>query len=132
MTKFNTTIGTVGDFGRFGNLFFRNICASIISKKNNIKFTYAFYEEFKQLGIDLYIDGQLSYEDENTIILIDKDFYIYIIDPNLNINSNLNFFNHNFFQTREFCFYLRDYFYNDTRKENIMSHNIRNQYLHSY
>ena len=36
MTKFNTTIGTVGDFGRFGNLFFRNICASIISKKNNL------------------------------------------------------------------------------------------------
>ena len=43
--------------GRFANHFIRNMAAHILSKKYNLKFIYSYYNEIKELGIDLFIDG---------------------------------------------------------------------------
>lgn len=55
--------------GRFGNIFIRNFIAEYIAKKNNLKFEYERYDQFKKLGIKLFI-GEKIYDE--TIIITDE------------------------------------------------------------
>jgi hypothetical protein len=41
--------------GRLGNSIFRNIAASIIAKKHNLKITYQRYHLMSEIGIPLFL-----------------------------------------------------------------------------
>lgn len=47
----NTNIGT---YGRFGNQFFRNMCAHFICQRNGLAFRYSMNREMNRLGFRLY------------------------------------------------------------------------------
>ena len=49
-------------YGRFGNQLIRNICASILAQKYDLKFQYIFYEQIFNMGIKLFIDGTKTHE----------------------------------------------------------------------
>jgi hypothetical protein len=60
---------TVYSGGRFGNIFIRNFVAEYIAKKNNLKITYQNYDNFKKLGINLFIGTEIYNE---TLIITDE------------------------------------------------------------
>ena len=100
----NSTVDVSGSC-RFGNHVIRNIAAHCIAKQNNIKMTYSFYEEIKQLGIDLFI-GENTYED--TMYISDLNL-MSIIKYESELQLNLYINNHCYCQTPEFSQYLRTY-----------------------
>jgi hypothetical protein len=58
VNRMNTTIGLSG---RFCNHVFRNIFASFLAEKGEIKFHYSFLKEITELGIPLYTEGTQVY-----------------------------------------------------------------------
>ena len=119
---------TIDSPGRFGNHFFRNMVAHLISIKNNIKFNYSFYEKFKKLGIIFFIHGNNNPTSQNSLEINDKNFMDYINRTNF-INNNAFNVNKGYFQTREFCHYLKSIFYTSDNiyKNNILNSNIFKQ-----
>ena len=81
---------TICSGGRFGNIFIRNFVAEYIAKKNNLKMNYGFYENFKKLGINLFI-GTKTYSETliitddivDSIIFDDKIFNQYVRNKNI-------------------------------------------------
>ena len=90
---------------RFGNLFFINLVAHFICLKNKLKFDYKYYDEFKSLGIDLYIGNQTFTEN---LILSDENFFIKMTGEK--INKNIVVTNNSWFQTKDYCIFLKEYF----------------------
>ena len=72
-------INTVPLGGRFANHFIRNLYLHIISKKYNNKIIYGFYNEIKQLGIELYTEG-INQNFSHTIFISDDNFWVDIIN----------------------------------------------------
>jgi hypothetical protein len=107
--------------GRLGNLFFVNMCLHFISKKNNLYCGYQFYEEIKQLGVELYI-GEKTYDATSTIPLLDTNFFDFITGDC--INKNISIVNNMWCQTPEFARYLRSYFDEEKNKYNIITNNL--------
>lgn len=105
---------------RLGNLFFINLAVHFICLKNKLKFTYKYYNQFKNLGIDLFI-GKNEFK-ENFILTDDNFFLILINDEPL--NKNLLIKNNMWCQSREFCQYLREYFHLKKIKNKILNKNI--------
>jgi hypothetical protein len=97
----STTIGTGGGIG---NVFFKNMVLHILSKKHNLRASYNICHKFKQLGLDLFIDGTNDYNEK--IVLTDETFFNYISESNIHKNVEI----HGYFQTREFAEYLKQYF----------------------
>lgn len=113
-TIINTTINTTG---RFGNIFFRNMLAHFICKQNNLKFDYAFFTEFKKLGIELFSGTKIF--SGRARIIYDNSFIKYLKSPllkNIDISKG-------YYQTREFALYLREYFNQEKQRNSIMEHN---------
>jgi len=106
-------------YGRFGNQLIRNICASILAQKYDLKFQYIFYEPIFNMGIELFIDGTkthpktLEFMDEyfdkfmeNTPVKTDWDGLNEEPTPethNINVNTI-------FLQTRTTARYIRSFF----------------------
>lgn len=126
---------TYGSPGRFGNQFFHNIAAHIIARKEDLKFVYQDYERMRRLGIDLFIDGKNTFPESDTVYLDDSNFMEFIKHPFL---CSKNIILDSYKQTREFCLFLREYFYQNRLFEQIIAknkHHIRYQqnndvYLH--
>ena len=106
--------------GRFGNIFIRNFVAEYIAKKNNLKVTYEKYNDFKKLGINLFIGKKTYYEtlllnDENidSIIFDDKIFKKYALNKNFlfrQVNYNpLNSYDYAWCQTSSIVSHIRNY-----------------------
>lgn len=107
--------------GRLCNHFFRNIFFDFISRKYNIKFEYGYYEELKKLGIFLYIDGTNKFND--SFLINDDNFMDYvnnklILDKNFYLPDGYGFYA----QTRDFVFFMKDYF-NTHFNQNILNSN---------
>jgi hypothetical protein len=117
INSINTTVGTSG---RFCNHFIRNMAAHFISKKNNIKFRYSYYNDFKKLGIDLFV-GNNTYN--RNINLTDKNLINYIEEKDTRYNIKCI----DYFQIPEFSKILRDYITNSENKEKIMKNNKNNE-----
>jgi hypothetical protein len=100
------SINTKGSAGRFGNHFLRNMVASILAEKNNLSAIYSYQDIFDSLNIKLY-NGTNIYS--NYINVTDENFMEYIIN-NIKINSNINL--SGYYQTKDFCLYLKKYFDN--------------------
>lgn len=107
--------------GRLGNLFFVNMCLHFISKKNNLYCGYQFYEEIKQLGVELFI-GEKTYDEISTIPLSDTNFFDFITGDC--INKNISIVNNMWCQTPKFARYLRSYFDEEKNKNNIINNNL--------
>jgi hypothetical protein len=91
---------------RFGNLFFVNVAVHFICLKSKLKFDYKYYDEFKELGLDLYIGNQTFVEN---ITLTDDNFFELLIGEEV-IKKNIIIKNDAWCQTRDFCIFLREYF----------------------
>lgn len=114
--------------GRLGNQFFRNMASHFLAKKNNIKYTYGFVDSFDKLGISFFMDGEKTYEPENTIPIKTETLMSYIEDPDKVIQSNMVMYD-SFYQEPSFCFYLKDYFYGNINQTTVMA---KNPYYESY
>ena len=116
----------------FENNFIINLIAHFISKKYNIDYSYSFFEDFKKLGINLFL-GQHYYVD--SLEINSRNFFDYLfvnennelinlnnskLDQNIKINQD-NLFD---YQTPEFTQILNDYFQTQEIKENIINANI--------
>ena len=106
--------------GRFANHFIRNMAAHILSKKYNLKFIYSYYNEIKELGIDLFIDGVNSYEE--SVSIYDCNLMEYIN----NILINKNIIMNDCYQLKEFILYLKKYFDDNNLFEQVKIKNIYN------
>jgi hypothetical protein len=100
--------------------------AHFISLFNNIKFTYSYYEQFKKLGIIFFSEGKnipISLNEKN--IINETNYMEYLIHKK-NINDNKFNVNYAYFQTKEFCHYLKNIFYsnNNDYKKNVLNSNI--------
>ena len=104
--------------GRFANHFIRNMAAHILSKKYNLKFIYSYYNEIKELGIDLFIDGTNSYKE--TIVIDESNLMDYIN----NISINKNIIMNNCYQIKEFILYLKKYFEDNNLMDQVKIKNI--------
>ncbi len=112
--------------GRLGNHFFRNIYFDYISRKHNIKFKYGYFNEFKKLGINLFVDGKNTFQE--SIIINDRNFMEFI-NNDIIINKNFEFVEDSYFQTKEFTHFIKKYFDEDNLYENIINNNIfKNRY----
>jgi len=86
---------------------------------------YQFYEEIKQLGIELHI-GEKTYDEISTIPLLDTNFFDFITGDC--INKNISIVNNVWCHTPEFARYLRLYF--DEEKNNVIT--ITMMYLFTF
>lgn len=111
--------------GRFGNLFFINMAMHFMALKLNLKCRYKYFTKFERLGVYLHV-GANEYQETNT--LSDSTFLQLINSSNIE-KQNICINNENWFQTKEFAFFLKSYFSISHNKQNIMSHNIfKNRY----
>jgi len=111
---------TLNTSGRFANHFIRNMASHILAKKYNLKFIYSYYNEIKELGIDLFVDGVNSYEES---IVIDE---YNLMDYINNISINKNIIMNNYYQIKEFILYLKKYFEDNNLMDQIKIKNIYN------
>ena len=134
----NTTINAEG---RFCNHFFRNMACHFIAKKNNISFTYSFYEETKKLGINLFVDGNNYYNLSQEQEINEENFFEYVSSSEKILKSNIKLkrrttWVHNneifYAQTSDFAKYLKLYFLEDDVRRNICNNNIfKNRYMNN-
>ena len=110
---------------RFGNLFFINLAVHFICLKNKLKFDYKYYDQFQNLGIDLFIGTN---EFKETFTLTDDIFFDLLLSENV-LLKNIMVKNDTWCQTREFCLYLKEYFQLKKIKCKVMKKNIyKNRY----
>lgn len=105
---------------RFGNLFFINLAVHFICLKSKLKFDYKYYQQFKNLGIDLFVG---SNEFKENFTLTDDNFFIALLSESP-LYQNLMVKNDTWCQTREFCIYLREYFQLKKIKGKIINKNM--------
>lgn len=112
---------TVNSQGRLCNHFIRNIFFDYVSRKYNLKFEYGYYKELKKIGIPLYIDGTNIFNESFTI---NDDIFMNYINGNLILDKNFDLRNGCEFyaQTRDFVFFMKDYF-KTYFNENILNTN---------
>ena len=114
---------TIGSAGRFANHFFRNIAMHFISQNNNIKFNYSYSEEFDKLGVELFKNGTITYNEN--MVLNDDNFYN-LISENIKINKNIEVSHHMYNQTKDFARYIKKYINENEQKNKIIKQNIFN------
>lgn len=106
--------------GRFGNLFFVNMALHFIALKINLKCRYKYFEKFAKLGIHFYI-GEKEYD--TNYVLNENTFLKNIKNVNFE-KTNIIINNENWFQTKEFVYFLKDYFTIPYNRQNIIKNNI--------
>jgi hypothetical protein len=100
------SIDTRDTRGRFGNYFFRNMVGTILAKKFNLKAIYGYQDIFDKLHINLYSGDK---KHKNKLKIDNSNFMNYIIDDNI-VNLNNNVMLTDYYQTSDFCKYLKNYF----------------------
>ena len=106
--------------GRFGNLFFVNMALHFIAVKLNLKCRYKYFDKFAMLGIYLHI-GENEY-DKNYVL--NETTFLNNIKDNRFEKTNIIINNENWFQTKEFVYFLKEYFSISYYRNNIIKNNI--------
>lgn len=83
-------LDTTGLGGRFGNRFFQNMVADILSRKFNLPARYQYFEMCRSLGIDLFCSGTQQYTNTMTVTEenVKRIMNIDSIDVNLSLHPN--------------------------------------------
>jgi hypothetical protein len=124
----NTTVHNW--YGRFGNQLMRNICASILAEKYNLKFGYSCYEAILSMGIKLYTEGEkthpttLQFKDEYFERFMENNTttaYIWDGDEEPTPEKHNIDVNYIFLQTPVTARYIRDFI--NERASPIKQHN---------
>lgn len=105
--------------GRLGNLFFINMALHFISLKTNLQCRYKYINQFERLGIHLFSGNNIY---NNDLILTDETFLDIIKYGDTKHNIIID--NHNWFQTTDFCLFLKQYFNMHYPKLKIINSNI--------
>jgi hypothetical protein len=104
--------------GRFGNIFFVNMCLHFFSIKYNLKCNYKHEKQFNKLGI-YFNKGQLTYN--RNLLLTDYNFENLLesdISPkNIIIDNNV------WFHTKRFCTIINKYFIDNKLFDKILDSN---------
>ena len=106
-----------GTNGRLCNQIIRNVAVSFIAEKHNLEVKYSSHAKIRSLGIPLY-SGTQSYSD--TVSLREDNYYEI---------RNQESFSHNidpndaYFQTKEFCRELYEWFRTPSIRNQIVSSN---------
>jgi hypothetical protein len=113
--------------GRFGNLLYINTFLHLYAKKNDLVCKYKYYDEFQELGIDLF-SGNTIYTE--TIPLEEsnyEDLFKSQIDPTTTTTppqkKNLSIRNNVWLQNEHFSKFLRNYYNEPQQKSKIMTTN---------
>ncbi len=77
----------VTGMGRLGNQIFRNIAASMIAKKHNLKITYQSYNLMSEIGIPLFLGTKIY---NNIKHVNDDNYFLTMNKNNIDFNINLN------------------------------------------
>lgn len=114
--------------GRFGNLFFINMFLNFYSIKFNLLCSYKYYQKFDSLGIELNV-GTNTYErnfyvtEQNYLMFLNNEITYKFKPANIIIHNNI------WFQNKDFCLYLQNYFYSeDTKNKIIVKNNFKERY----
>lgn len=103
---------------RIGNLFFLNMCLHLFSIKYNLKSSYKYETEFKELGITFY-KGTNIYT--KNLLLTEYNFENVLesdVSPkNIIINNNV------WFHTHKFCNIINNYFVDNKLFEKVANKN---------
>lgn len=123
----NTSDVPVHNLGRLGNHFFRNMVASILAKKFNLKAKYHNHEIFKAMNINFFENGTQVFSNIKT--LDDNNFMDVLNNTDLK-ELPYRILLPEYYQSKEFALYLKQYFdqnfrkdYNDNNKYQIASNN---------
>jgi hypothetical protein len=106
--------------GRFGNLFFVNMCLHFMALKFNLKCSYKYFNKFNEMGIYLHI-GDNEYP---TNIVLNEYIFLDVIQSINLEKQNIIINNENWFQTKNFAEYLKNYFNIPYYKNKIINNNI--------
>jgi hypothetical protein len=104
--------------GRFCRQIIINLAVSIIAEKFNLFVDYCFYNEIKNLGINLFI-GDNKYD--NAIELTDNNYFGILEGEKLYTNIDPN---NNTFQTKNISNMIYNYLQNELIKQNIINANV--------
>jgi len=117
------------NYSGFGILFFINMACHFLSMKYNLKFEYKYYDLFQKLGITLFI-GNKTYNEN--ILLTDDNFYELIKNEGKKEYKNLILINDLTCHSKDFCYYLKNYFEINENRNKIMQLNIfKDRYIHN-
>jgi hypothetical protein len=117
-----TINSTENGSGRFCNQFFRNMMAHILAEKNNLSMKYQTFADMKRLGLDLYTEG-VSKDSSIGSAMINNNNFMQYITSDQSLNQNVSIHPDTYCQTREFSFYIQDYFYKHKWFDNIIHAN---------
>jgi hypothetical protein len=110
-------------YGHLCNNIIKAFAASFIAKQQNLEFDYGqYFDKMVLLGINLYTEGTMTYND--TIIISDSNIMMYLTD-NKPIYKNI-IVNHYQFKIKDFSNYLYNYYKDTTNQESIIDVNIYN------
>lgn len=107
--------------GRLCNHFFRNLAASFIAKKIDLKFTYSYLDEFNKLGLILY-EGNQKYS--KNVVLNELNYMKYYNGEKDN-KCNYDLCSA-YFQTPEIANLIRSYVNEKEQQEKIIANNPYN------
>jgi hypothetical protein len=110
---------TVYCSGRLCNQIIRNICTSILAKKNDLYVEYSSYDLITKLGIKLFTEGEKRYSQS---IIVTDDNYLSILNQTTNIDYNI-YTSSTFFQTTEITHLLYNYLHDNYNKNSIIESN---------
>jgi hypothetical protein len=109
--------------GRFGNLFFINMFMNFYSLKNDLLCNYKYYDKFIELGIELN-NGTNTYD--RNLFITEQNYLMFLNNETSSKFKPSNIIIHNsiWFQNKDFCLYLHNYFYDLHNKNKIIDKNI--------
>ena len=111
---------------RFGNLFFLNMCLHIFSQKFNLKSSYKYEDQFKELGIEFYKGSKIY---KKNLLLTDFNFEN-LLESNM-MSKNIIINNNVWFHTNRFCKMLDKYFRDNHLFEKIRERNCYKDRYHN-
>ncbi len=129
----NTSDVSQHNLGRLGNHFFRNMVATILAEKYNLKAHYHNHDIFKDMNINFYEKGTEIYTEDK--VLDDKNFMETLNNANLT-NLPYHILLPEYYQSKEFVFFMKPYFdthfrpyYEENNKFQIAKNN-NHLYIH--
>lgn len=104
---------------RFGNLFLLNMCLHMFSQKFDLKSSYKYEKQFKELGIEFFKGSQIY---KKNLLLTDFDFENLLesdVSPkNVIINNNV------WFHKNRFCKIVDKYFNDNNLFDKVRERNV--------
>ena len=109
----NTSDVPIHNLGRFGNHFFRNLVATYLAKKYDLKAKYHNHDLFKEMNLHFYEEGKNVYSD---IKVLDDNNFMEILNNYELTKLPYRIILPEYYQSREFALFIKPYFDNNIKK----------------